>query len=152
MRFNLSEVQDRDFEAIPGGKYHVKFTGYEMRETKDKPENKLPAGTPMINWEFTVITGPGGDDTYKGRKLWMNTILHENVLFNLKGVLRACGWTDEQLNSPEGVNFEPDDVIGHEVLAQVSKREYPEGSGDYTNDVRRVSKLGDQKASESLLP
>ena len=148
MRINLSEIEDRSFEALPAGKYIVEFSDYEMRETKDKPENKLPAGTPMINWEMTVISSKDGDETYKGRKLWTNTILHERTLFNLKGILKACGWTDESL--AEEIDFEPEQVVGHQVLAVVAVRQY---QGDDTNDVKRFAAIGsDEQAGASLLP
>lgn len=150
MRVNLTDVEDRSFEAIPAGRYVVKFTGFEMRETKDNPENKLPAGTPMINWETTVLRSTKGDETHKDRHLWFNTIIHERVLFNLKGLLKACGWTDEQLAGE--IDFEPDEIIGHEVIAVVSRREYPPGSDDFTNDVRRVLPLSDREEASSLLP
>ena len=151
MRLNLSEVEDRSFEALPAGRYVVKFSGFEMRETQDKPGNKLPAGTPMINWEMTVLRdAKTGDTKYENRRLWTNTIIHERTLFNLKGILKACGWSDEDLS--EELDFDPEQVVGAEVVAVVATREY---QGDTVNDVKRFTSLDsladDQKAS-SLLP
>lgn len=154
MRVNLANIEEKSFEAIPAGPYHVKITDYEMQETKDKPENKLPAGTPMISWEFTVIRQhKTGDDKYANRKLWMRTIIHEKTLFNLKGLLRATGqYSDEDLES-EALDFEPDEVVGAEVVAIVAQREY---NGDMTNDVKRVKSLSEDReeasASSSMLP
>jgi Protein of unknown function (DUF669) len=149
VKLNLSDIEDRSFEALPAGKYVVKFTDFDMRETKGGPDAKLPAGTPMINWEMTVLRHTDGTDTYKNRKLWMNSILHERTLFNLKNLLKACGWTDEQL--AEEIDFEPEEIIGNEVVAVVSVRQY---QGDDTNDVKRLAPLSAEQAAQeaSLLP
>jgi Protein of unknown function (DUF669) len=149
MRVNLTDVEDRTFEALPAGRYVVKVTDYEMRETKTKPENKLPGGTPMVNWEFTIVrNAKTGEETHKNRKLWMNTIIHERVLFNLKSFLKAAGWTEEQLGGE--IDFEPDECVGAEMIAVVSVREY---NGQDTNDVKRVLPLSAEAVAEtSLLP
>jgi hypothetical protein len=150
MRINLTDVQDRSFEALPAGKYVVKITDWEMRETKDNPGNKLPAGTPMVNWEFTVLREAGGDTKYENRKLWMNSILHEKTLFNLKALLRATGnFSDGDLEGE--IDFEPAEQVGAEMIAVVTQREY---NGDTTNDVKRVMGLStqDREGAASLLP
>jgi hypothetical protein len=154
MRINLADVEVRDFEAIPAGKYVATVSGHDMRETKDNPGNKLEPGTPMINWEFTIKHLVGGDETHKNRKVWTNTIIHEKTLFNLKALLSACGFTDEQLNDPAGIAFEPEDLYDTDLILRVSKREYPPGSGDFTNDVRGFASLSqqDREATSSLLP
>jgi hypothetical protein len=157
MRLNLSDIEDKAYEAIPGGLYVVKFTDFDMRETKEgPPKNKLPKGTPYVNWETTVQRHVNGETEYADRHLWTNTMLHENSLWALKGLLKACGWTDEQLNDPEGIDFEPEMVIGSEAIAVVTRREYPEGSGDFTNDIKRFKSLDTLKetasAGASLLP
>src|SRR5215467_80507 len=138
MRINLTDVDDRNFEALPAGRYVLKVTDYEMRETKG--DGKLGKGVPMINWEFTVLN----DDQYKGRKLWMNTVIHETTLFSLKGLLRATGaFTEEDLRGE--IDFEPDEVVGAEVIGVVSQREY---NGDKVNDVKRVKPLSDEDKEE----
>jgi hypothetical protein len=151
-RINLANVEERSFEALPAGRYVVEFTDFEWRETKDSPENKLPGGTPFVNWELTVQRdAKTGDEKYKNRKLWTNTIIHEKVLFNLKGLLRAIGWTDEQLNNPEGIDFQPETIIGSTCIAVVAVRPY---NGDDTNDVKRFAALDSEAPAEagSLLP
>jgi len=148
-RVNLTDIEDRSFEAIPAGKYVVKITGWEQRETKDKPENKLPAGTPMVNWEFTILRHVDGDDKYKNRKVWTNTIIDPKTLFNLKNLLKACGWTAEQMDGD--LDFDPDTIVGSEIILVVAVRQY---NGDDTNDVKRFIALSDadREATASLLP
>lgn len=151
MRINLTDIDDRAFEALPAGRYVIKVTDYEMREVKN--DGKVPKGTPMINWEFTVQSARDGDTQYANRKVWMNTVIHERSLFNLKGLLRASGaYTAEQLEGE--LDFEPDEVLGAEVMGVVVQREYPPGSGEMTNDLRRVLAIGDSDREEagSLLP
>jgi hypothetical protein len=152
VRINLTDVEVRDFEAIPAGKYIVEFTDYEDRETKGGENAKLPAGTPMINWEMTIVRNVNGDETHKGRRVWMNTIIHERTLFNLKGVLLACGWNENDLQGE--IDFEQNQVIGNQVVANVTRREYPPESGNFTNDVRNVKSVATaaKEESSSLLP
>jgi Protein of unknown function (DUF669) len=148
MRINLTDIDDRSFEALPAGRYRVKISDYELKETKN--DGKLPKGTPMINWEFTVVSDIKGDDKYANRKLWMNTVIHERTLFSLKALLRASGaYTDEDLAGE--LDFEPDEVLEAEVIAVVAQREY---NGDMTNDVKRIKSLSDsdREDSASLLP
>ena len=148
MRLNLADIDDRGYDAIPAGKYYLTIADYEMRQVKN--DGKLPAGTPMINWEFNVGRNVNtGDESCSNRKLWMNTPIHQRTLFNLKALMRASGkYTDDELVGE--VDFEPDELIGSEVVGVINQREY---NGNTVNDVRRVlpvSSGGTQAAS--LLP
>jgi hypothetical protein len=146
MRLNLTDVDDRSFEALPAGRYVLKVSDYEMREVKN--DGKVPKGTPMINWEFTVQSDRSGDTKYANRKVWMNTVIHERSLFNLKGLLRASGvFTAEQLDGE--LDFEPDEIVGCEVIGVVAQREY---NGDMVNDVKRIIPVGEREEASSLLP
>jgi hypothetical protein len=153
VRVNLTDVEVKDFEAIPAGKYIVQVTDSEMKQTKGGEGAKLPAGTDMINWEFTVVRAENGDETYKGRKLWTNTIIHEKTLFSLKALLLAAGWKEEDLQGE--LNFEEEQVYGNEIVVGVVRREYPVNSGNWTNDVKStkpLSSLKETAGSGSLLP
>lgn len=143
---NLTDIDDRTFEALPAGRYILKVTDYEMREVKN--DGKVPKGTPMINWEFTVQSDRSGDTKFQNRKVWMNTVIHERSLFNLKALLRSSGaFSNEQLDGE--LDFEPDDIVGSEVIGVVAQREY---NGDTVNDVKRILPVGDSEGSSSLLP
>jgi hypothetical protein len=148
MRINLTDIEDRSFEALPAGRYIVKLTDYEAREVK-KNDGKVPKGTPMINWEFTVISDKSGDTKYENRKLWMNSVIHERTLSMLKGLLKASGaYSDADLAGE--LDFEPDNIVGSTMMAVVAQREY---NGDTVNDVKRVVAVGDAVDAEaSLLP
>jgi hypothetical protein len=155
MRINLSDVEVRDFEPLPAGRYIVKLTDYDQTETKGREGAKLPGGTPMINWEFTVKSdAKSGDEKYAGRKLWMNTILHERTMAMVKGFLVATGiYTEADLNSGD-FEFEPDEILeqADEMVAVVRQREY---EGETRNDVRRmlpISSAEEVAGSSSMLP
>jgi len=154
MRIDLTGVEDRSFEALPAGRYKVKLTDYEMRETKGAEGAKLPKGTPMINWEFTVVSDTKGDEQYKNRKLWSNSIIHPTTMFNLKRLLKASGlYSEEDLQGD--LDFDPEEIVGNseEMVAVVSQRTY---NGDQVNDVKRLIGMHEIKEEESskasLLP
>jgi hypothetical protein len=139
------------FDPIDPGWYHAKITGCEQREVRNESgTGKIPAGTPMLNWEFTIQ----GPESVEGRKVWRNTALWSTTMGMVKEVLEATGqYTDEDLAG--ALEFDPEDVFDADVAVQVTKREYPAGSGDFTNDVRRIKRLEDMPesaASGSLLP
>ena len=149
MRIDLTDIEDFGFEAIPAGRYRATIADYQNKEVKSEG-GKLPQGTPMINWEFNVLCNARtGDETYQGRKLWMNTPIHQRTLFNLKAMLRASGkYTDEELVGT--IDFQPEDILGCEVVLVVTQREY---QGDTVNDVKRVLPTSeDDQQGGSLLP
>jgi hypothetical protein len=155
MRVNLTDVEVKDFEAIPAGKYVLKVEGHDMRETKGGEGAKTPAGTDMINWEFLVVRHENGDETYANRHLWMNTVIWPTTLFQLKALLLACGWKEDALQGE--LDVDPEALYGNEFVAQVTRREYPANSGNWTNDVKNpkpLSSLATAGAggSASLLP
>jgi hypothetical protein len=112
---DFTDVQGGQFDALPSGRYAVRVTDWSETETKNA--GKLPAGTPGINWEFTVQEGE-----YEGRRLWTNHWLHPNTLGFLKSMLKATGkFTDDQLDGKLEWNG-PDDVLDAELVVKVSKR------------------------------
>jgi hypothetical protein len=150
MRINLTEVEDRSFEAIPSGRYILRLADYEMRSVKEGA--KLPEGTPMINWEFNVVNeAKTGDEKYRNRKIWLNTAIHPKTLFNLKNLLRASGkYTEDELVGE--IDFEPEDILGSEMAAVVAQREY---QGNTVNDIKRLIPLSEEEGGDdasSLLP
>ena len=146
IKLNLTNIEVNSYEALPAGMYVVTVTGGEMRETKGGENSKLPSGTPMINWEFTVVDGVEGEK-YKGRKIWTNTIIHEKTLWNLKSLLLATGkFDDEDLAD---LDFEIEDIIGETVQVKVARREY---NGNETNEIKLFKSVGSSESSGSLLP
>lgn len=84
--FAVSEVEDKEFESIPDGKYQVKVDKVEM--THSKVSNK-----PMLKWCLKII-GP----THKGRLIWRNNLIDKDGIKWLKQDLYTCGLQLEKLS------------------------------------------------------
>jgi hypothetical protein len=125
MKLNLSGAESfSGFDPIPGGTYHVKITDGELRETKN--EGKLPAGTPGVNWEFTVQDGENAD-----RKVWTNQWIHPKTI------------NSDDLDVQDAI----DRSIGADLTIRVSYRAASE-QYDASNDVKSIKKW-DGKASQA---
>ncbi len=107
MRINIPRLDkvETGLEPLPSGRYKVKLTHAEKRTTQD--------GSEYIAWQATV---EGGE--YEGRKIFWNTSLKENALWNLKGLLEAAKVEFD----PEGFNTE--DALGKLVELQIDVEEY----------------------------
>lgn len=141
---DLSGVEERDFEPLPNGKYHVSITDYDIRETGEEakhPENDY------LNVEFTVQSGD-----HEGRKLWTNVMLPPYEPFMLYNILRASGKTEEELKSGE-FELDFDDLHGLEMVAKVGRQK---GNKDY-NEIKRFEPYDPDTfdaggSGDSLLP
>lgn len=141
---NFAEVPDTDFSAIPPGKYHVKITSGEMRESGPNSNNP---GAQYINWELTVQEGD-----HENRKLWTNTSLLPHALFNLKALLLATGTVSKD-DARDSLEFEIEDLISKSVVATVGAREF---QGETRAEVKRFMPYDSAKFESSkradLLP
>lgn len=109
---NVVKVDMTDVKAggivLPEGDYIVEVSEVEMVESKT-------SGSKYLKWEMVVTEG-----THKGAKLWHNTSLQQQALFNLKGVLISCG-----VNVPEGkLDLDLDDLEGRIMGVTVKHEEY----------------------------
>lgn len=140
---DFSNVEVKDFEALPGGDYPVYITEVELKD------NKAGDGQ-YFNWTLTVVE----DHANANRNFWYITSLKPQALFGLKGLLAATGlFTEEQLASSE-FEFEPEDVCGSKVIAKVVRESYKkddESDPVVQNKVKSVKPFGDGsvKASSS---
>lgn len=78
--FDSAEVEERDFEDVPDGKYQVSVEKVELTRAKT-------TGNPMLKWALKII-GP----KHKGRFLWRNNVManSDNIKW-LKQDLYTCG-------------------------------------------------------------
>lgn len=147
VRVNLAGA-DSDFEALPSGKYLVKVTDGEIKESG--PNAKHP-GSEYINWEFTVQDGD-----YEDRKLWSNTVVSHGscdcdnedqfnkALSNIAQLLKVAG-----IDTGDGdFELDIDDVIGSDLVVVVTQREY---DGEMRNDIKRYRPAGDVVGAEAAL-
>lgn len=89
--FVSADVEEKDFEAVPDGKYQVKVDRVELT----RPET---SGNPMLKWALKIL-GP----THKGRLLWRNNVIasKDNVKW-LKQDLYTCGLQMDKLSDLPG--------------------------------------------------
>lgn len=121
--FNFSNVEERDFSAIPAGKY--KANVYEVNETETSNDGKLPAGTPGITVAFKISEGE-----HEGRQVFTNfwfapdghgsKEMMDSILF---GFLKAVGYEEKKLRSGT-FKLDPDDLEGRECVVKVTQYTY----------------------------
>lgn len=141
IRVNLAGVKAGKFDPIPAGSYICTIYSHEIKEASEKAKNP---GSEYINWELVIQEGDHAD-----RHLWAMTTLLPDNLASLKELLLASGrFSEEQLESPNGFDFEPEDVYGATVMAVVGIQKY---QGEDRNNVRRIRPVSIDRA-ESLLP
>lgn len=153
VRVNLSGA-DSDFEALPSGKYLVKVTDGELKESG--PNAKHP-GSEYINWEFTIQQGD-----FEDRKVWSNTVVSHGdcdcgeedkfnkALSNIAQLLKVTGVASDDDLESEDFELEIDDVIGTDLVVTVTQREYDD---EMRNDIKKYRPAGDLAGAEaSLLP
>lgn len=75
LRVDFKDVETRS--KIPDGEFHVKVTDITV-EDGDKAQ--------YLSWEFEVM-----DPEYKGRKVYTNTSLAPQALWNLRSLLESLG-------------------------------------------------------------
>jgi hypothetical protein len=78
--FAAAEVEERDFEEVPDGKYQVNVEKVELTRARS-------SGVPMLKWGLRIL-GP----QHRGRMLWRNNVIGtpDNIKW-LKNDLYTCG-------------------------------------------------------------
>lgn len=115
--FSQAEVEDREFDTVPDGKYQVVVDRVELTRTQS-------TGNPMLKWTLRIL-GP----TQSGRLLWRNNVIAtaENLKW-LKTDLFTCGLQIEKLSDlPSNLERLLD------VKLEVTKRTKGENENVYLN-------------------
>ena len=128
--FVSADVEEKDFEAVPDGKYQVKVDRVELTRSET-------SGNPMLKWALKIL-GP----THKGRLLWRNNVIasKDNVKW-LKQDLYTCGLQMDKLSDLPG---KLETLL--DVGLEVTKRTKNEFENIYFN--RRIV-LSDEDATAS---
>lgn len=137
--FAQAEVEERDFETIPDGKYQVNVERVELTRAQT-------SGNPMLKWTLRILA-----PKFRGRLLWRNNVLatHENIKW-LKTDLHTCGLDLERL-SDLPANLEK--LIN--VKLEVTKRTRGENENVYINRRIVLEDSGDDydvAARDALVP
>ena len=113
--FGKAEIQDRNFEPVPDGKYQVNVEKVEITRAKS-------SGKPMLKWELKILA-----PKYQGRLLWhYNLILSPENISWLKTDLHICGLDLEKVSEL------PDRLVELlDVKIEVNKRTKGENENVY---------------------
>lgn len=125
------EVEDREFDPVPDGKYQVAVEKVEITRSK-------AAGNPMLKWCLKIIA-----PRFIGRLLWRNNMMvtKENIRW-LKTDLHTCGLELQKL-SELPANLEK--LL--DVKLEVTKRT----RGDYENIyINQRLELGDGPSDSDM--
>jgi hypothetical protein len=122
------DVEEKDFEAVPDGKYQVKVDRVELTRSET-------SGNPMLKWALKIL-GP----THKGRLLWRNNVIasKDNVKW-LEQDLYTCGLQMDKLSDLPG---KLETLL--DVGLEVTKRTYNKFENIYF--IRRIV-LSDEDAA-----
>ena len=118
--YDSAEVEDREFDTVPDGKYQVMVEHVELSRAKS-------SGNPMLKWTLKILA-----PTHAGRLLWRNNVMasKENIKW-LKNDLHTCGLELEKLSDlSERLN----DLL--DLTLEVTKRTRGENENIYLN--RRI--------------
>lgn len=122
-RLTLDLTEAQVFEPIPEGLYDATIS--DVSEPQRGPKSAY------VRVEFTISDGP-----HEGRKIWRNyPIEGRGAGFFIDLANKAVG---AELSPGDMVDFDTDDLVGAEVRILVSQTEFPEGSGEFRNEVARL--------------
>lgn len=126
VQVNFSDVEDRgSFEPIPAGKYNAIIE--DVEEVEQDEEGKYN----YLSWKLMVTEGD-----HEGRFLWEVTSFSPKALWRLRDFLKACGVAEEDVNSADGLEFDPPDFIGTQLVLSVGMGTY---NGEPSNVIKSIS-------------
>jgi hypothetical protein len=137
--FAEAEVEERDFEPIPDGKYQGNVERVELTRAQT-------SGNPMLKWTLRIIA-----PRFRGRLLWRNNVMatRENIKW-LKTDPHTCGLSLEKI-SDLPANLEK--LIN--IKLEVTKRTRGENENVYLNKRIVLEDGGDEydtAAKDALAP
>jgi hypothetical protein len=115
-------AESSGFTAIEEGTYEARLTGVVAKNAKS-------SGNPMWVWELEIVEAP-----YRGRKLWVNTVLTDNAMWKVGEMFAAFG---------VDTDTDTDELVGDHCLVDVVQRVIEGGAraGQTGNDVQRAHPL-----------
>lgn len=122
VHLDLTGVQ-LDFEPLDPGTYLARVSSCEVGNSKS-------SGNPVVNWQFDVE-----DEPYEGRKLFYHTSLMPKAIWKFAGTMVALGWTEDELKTEDGFEFEADDMLDLMCRVVVTQEPY---EGKIRNRVNNV--------------
>lgn len=104
---------------------------YRIRLVEVAAKNAASSGNPMWTWKLEVLGLEDGTEKYKGRNLWVNTVLTDKALWKVAEVFAAFG---------VDTDTDTDELLGCTAVAVVIQRMITQGqrAGQIGNDVSRL--------------
>jgi hypothetical protein len=125
-RLTVDMKEAVSFQPVPDATYEVTITAFQDVRTSAK-------GAKFVPVELTV--SDGGE--FDGRKLFMNLMLGGGGAGITENFLEQAGVPFEK-NAEGGIEFDTDDGVGCKVAVVTKQSEYPEGSGNFRAEVKKV--------------
>lgn len=105
IRVDFTGVETRTL--VPEGQHHVKVV-----EVTEEEGNAAP----YLKWTFSIIS----DDKTNGSRLYLNTSLAKQALWNLRNLLETLG-----VDTPSAAtDIDPDELVGLELMVRVEHETY----------------------------
>jgi hypothetical protein len=121
---SFKDVTTSTFEPFDDGKYPSKVTGSRTKVSKT-------SGFPYVEIKFTINT-----DEIQNRSVWRNYSLKPTALWAFKQFLMRTGQFTEEELAAEDFTYDPNDIMGAEVIVDVFQEPYKDNDG---NDKVRMS-------------
>ncbi len=123
-RLTIDASDVDDFSAIPEDTYPAKVVEIEDIATGPKAQY-IPIVFQITDGEFV------------NRKLWNNYVIEGKGLFGLIDLANKL-LGEGRLVAGEVADFDTDDLLDQPCNIVVGQKEYPEGSGEMQNEIKRV--------------
>jgi hypothetical protein len=125
-RLSVDMKEAVSFQPVPDGTYEVTVSAFQDVRTSAK-------GSKFVPVELTI--SDGGE--FDGKKLFMNLMLGGGGAGIAEDFLEKAG-ADYERTAEGGIDFDTDDVVGCRVAVVTKQSEYPEGSGNFRAEVKKV--------------
>lgn len=138
--------------TLPDAVYPIMITDCDRKDPEDwipdseDPTSGEPGASgkwPYLMWELTIKEGEKA-----GEAIMHITTLKPSALFGLKAICRAAGYQWPDADASDNFEFDPKDLFGTELLAELTTQEYPPGSGDKRNAVKKFHSIEEQAELE----
>lgn len=120
---DLAEAQPR--EALPDGVYECKVFAISEVRRGDKSQ--------YVEIQFTVQEGE-----FEGRKIWRNTPITGKGAGIFAEMYQKLTGEDIEFGPGKELAIDTEELIGLPLAVATKQREYPEGSGEFQTEVKKV--------------